>query len=129
MLFIFSTLVLIGHLWQLQTVGFMHWCIICAVLLHGIYNRAHTFSLNFGPGFILLAQACSCCFILASNIISQCLRALWLSLLKIVSKFSTTFLSRINSGLGALSFGLKSIGRTSFSQHNGNICWLKCQNQ
>ncbi len=33
MLFIFSTPVLIRHLWQLKTVVFMHWCLICAVLL------------------------------------------------------------------------------------------------
>jgi hypothetical protein len=33
MLFIFSTPVLIRHLWQLMTVVFMHWCLICAVLL------------------------------------------------------------------------------------------------
>ncbi len=33
MLFIFSTPLLIKHLWQLKTVVFQHWCIICAVLL------------------------------------------------------------------------------------------------
>jgi hypothetical protein len=33
MLFIFSTPVLIRHLWQLKTVVFLHWCIICSVLL------------------------------------------------------------------------------------------------
>ncbi len=33
MLFIFSTPVLIGHLWQLETVVFLQWCLICAVLL------------------------------------------------------------------------------------------------
>jgi hypothetical protein len=117
MSFIFSTPLLIRHLWQLQTVVFRHWCLIRAVLLHDIYKCAHTYSLNFGPGFMLLAQACPCCFILTSNIISQCFRALWLILLKIVSNFSPTFIARINSGLGALSFAQKSIGRTSFSQH------------
>jgi hypothetical protein len=34
MLFIFSTPVLIEHLWQLKTVVFLHWCLICAVLLY-----------------------------------------------------------------------------------------------
>ncbi len=34
MLFIFSTTVLIRHLWQLETVVSMHWCIISAVLLN-----------------------------------------------------------------------------------------------
>ncbi len=24
---------LIGHKWQLKTVAFLHWCILCAVLL------------------------------------------------------------------------------------------------
>jgi hypothetical protein len=33
MLFIFSISVLIRHLWQLKTVVFMHWCLICVVLL------------------------------------------------------------------------------------------------
>jgi hypothetical protein len=35
MLFIFSTPVLIRHLWQLTTVVFLHWCLMCAVLLLG----------------------------------------------------------------------------------------------
>ncbi len=33
MLFIFSTSVLIRHLWQLKTVVFLHWGLICAILL------------------------------------------------------------------------------------------------
>jgi hypothetical protein len=33
MLFIFSTIVLIRYLWQLKTVVFLHWCLICAILL------------------------------------------------------------------------------------------------
>ncbi len=33
MLFIFSTLVLIRHVWQLKTVVLVHWCQICVVLL------------------------------------------------------------------------------------------------
>jgi len=33
MLFIFSIPVLIRHLWQLKTDAFLHWCIICTLLL------------------------------------------------------------------------------------------------
>ncbi len=33
MLFIFSKLVLIRHVWQLKTVVLVHWCQICAVPL------------------------------------------------------------------------------------------------
>ncbi len=33
MLFIFSTLVLMRHLWQFKTVVFPHWCLMHAVLL------------------------------------------------------------------------------------------------
>ncbi len=33
MLFIFSTPVLIRHLWQLKTVILLHWCLICAAVL------------------------------------------------------------------------------------------------
>ncbi len=33
MLFIFSTLQLIRHLWQLKTIVFLHWCLICTLLL------------------------------------------------------------------------------------------------
>ncbi len=33
MLFIFSTPVLIRHLWQLKTIVFLHLCLICAALL------------------------------------------------------------------------------------------------
>ncbi len=33
MLFIFSTPVLIRHLWQLKTVDFLHWCLIRALPL------------------------------------------------------------------------------------------------
>ncbi len=40
MLFNFSTPVLIRHLWQPKTVVFLHWCLICAVLLQfTIVNR------------------------------------------------------------------------------------------
>ncbi len=35
MLLIFSTSVLIRHLWQLKAVVFLHWCLIRAVLLGG----------------------------------------------------------------------------------------------
>ncbi len=34
MLFIFSTPVLIRHLWQLKAVVFLHWCLMCAAPLH-----------------------------------------------------------------------------------------------
>jgi hypothetical protein len=33
-LFIFSTPVLIRHLWQLKTVVFLHWCLMCVVLFN-----------------------------------------------------------------------------------------------
>ncbi len=33
MLFIFSTPVLIRHLWQHKTVVFLHWCLICVFIL------------------------------------------------------------------------------------------------
>ncbi len=33
MLFIFSTPVLIRHLWQLETVVLVHWCLKCVILL------------------------------------------------------------------------------------------------
>jgi hypothetical protein len=33
MLFIFSTPLLIRHLWQFKTVAFLDWCLICSVLL------------------------------------------------------------------------------------------------
>jgi len=33
MLFIFSTPVLIRHLWQLKTVVVLHWCLIHSILL------------------------------------------------------------------------------------------------
>ncbi len=45
MLFIFSTPVLIRHLWQLETVVFLHWCIICAVLLL-VVIKTHSFGYN-----------------------------------------------------------------------------------
>jgi hypothetical protein len=41
MLFIFSTPVVIRHLWQLKTVVFLHWCLICAILIY-------TFSVTHG---------------------------------------------------------------------------------
>ncbi len=34
MLFIFSTSLLIRHLWELKKVVFLHWCLICALLFH-----------------------------------------------------------------------------------------------
>ena len=38
MLFVFSTQVLIRHMWQLKTVVFLHWCLICALLLSMLKN-------------------------------------------------------------------------------------------
>jgi hypothetical protein len=38
MLFIFSTTVLIRHLLQLKTVVFLHWCLICVVILNSASN-------------------------------------------------------------------------------------------
>jgi hypothetical protein len=38
MLFMFSTLVLIRHPWHLTTVAFLHWCLICAVLLCRVFK-------------------------------------------------------------------------------------------
>ncbi len=38
MLFIFSTPVIIRHLWQLKTIVFLHWCLIRTVLLHETIN-------------------------------------------------------------------------------------------
>ncbi len=48
MLFIFSTPVLIRHLWQLKTVFFLHWCLIFAVLLVSLCSTltAHVCSLS-----------------------------------------------------------------------------------
>ena len=44
MLFIFSTPAFIRHLWQLKAVVFLHWCLICPLLL-GVcqihWNYAH----------------------------------------------------------------------------------------
>jgi hypothetical protein len=33
----FSTPELIRHLWQLKTVVYLHWCLICTVLLCGFF--------------------------------------------------------------------------------------------
>jgi hypothetical protein len=44
MLFIFSTIVLIRHLWQLKPVVFLHWCLICAVPLS--YDDNHEWCQN-----------------------------------------------------------------------------------
>ncbi len=34
---------LIRHLWQLKTVAFLHWCQICAVLLHLLLGNIDSF--------------------------------------------------------------------------------------
>ncbi len=40
MVFIFSTPVLIRHLWQLKTVVSLHWCLICTVSLCSTYVQS-----------------------------------------------------------------------------------------
>ncbi len=40
MLFIFSIPEVIRHLWQLKTIVFLHWSLICAVLLTHLLSRA-----------------------------------------------------------------------------------------
>ncbi len=52
MSFIFSTPVLIRHLWQHKTVVFIHWCLICAVLFL-IYGRKKFY--NHGPGLMKIS--------------------------------------------------------------------------
>jgi hypothetical protein len=41
-MFIFSTPVLIRHLWQFNTVVFLHRCLICALLFNNIINNDKT---------------------------------------------------------------------------------------
>ncbi len=36
---LFSTPVLIRQLWQLKTVAFLHWCLICIVLLNDVLKN------------------------------------------------------------------------------------------
>jgi len=50
MLLIFSTPVLIRHRWQLKTVVFLHWCLICAVLL-GIRGNMKASGRELWPSF------------------------------------------------------------------------------
>ncbi len=45
MLFIFSTPVLIRHLWQLKTVIFLHWCLMHAVLFVGEIHSQGTYQM------------------------------------------------------------------------------------
>ncbi len=44
MLFIFSTLVLIKHQWQLKTVVFLHWCLICIIPLLKTNRLTYSYS-------------------------------------------------------------------------------------
>ncbi len=39
MLFIFSMPMLVRHQWQLKTVDFLHWCLICAILLINVIHQ------------------------------------------------------------------------------------------
>jgi hypothetical protein len=56
MLFIFSTPVLIRHLWQLKTVVFLHWCLIYAVLLKRNINSREVAMNNSHKMFIVQAS-------------------------------------------------------------------------
>ncbi len=49
MLLIFSTPVLIRHLWQLKTIVFLHWCLICAPLFLKVQVTNFIFQ-EFGQG-------------------------------------------------------------------------------
>ncbi len=42
MWFIFSTPELIRHTWQLKTVVFLHWCLICTVLLFTYFKACRS---------------------------------------------------------------------------------------
>jgi len=70
LLIFFSTPILIGHLWQLKTFIFLHWCLTCAVLLatslfclNEVFPGPGEFFLNFHgnknllPGSFLMSRA------------------------------------------------------------------------
>jgi hypothetical protein len=44
----FSTPVLIRHLWQLKTIVFLHWCLLCALLLLKAFSRSNTLAYSLG---------------------------------------------------------------------------------
>ncbi len=71
MLFIFSTLVLIRHLWQLKTVVFLHQCLIRAVLLaYEIYIPFEQRSLHCMTIQIVLFQIHSICCCIVTKVSS-----------------------------------------------------------
>ncbi len=47
-MFIFSMLVLIRHLWQLETVVFLHWCLIHAPILSQFFVNKITSNMEGG---------------------------------------------------------------------------------
>ncbi len=49
----FSTPVLIRHLWQLNTVVFLHWCLICALLLSRRLTVLNDFSWEIYCGILI----------------------------------------------------------------------------
>ncbi len=61
MLFIFSTPVLIRHLWQLKTVFFLHWCLIRTVLL-----SSDDRNMSIHPSCFHKAQGCRVSTVLAT---------------------------------------------------------------
>ncbi len=48
----FSTPVLISNLWQLKTVAFLHWCLICPVLLKEGEKGRVIGLINWGGGVV-----------------------------------------------------------------------------
>jgi hypothetical protein len=52
----FLTPVLIRHLWQLKTVDFLHWCLICAVPLQLYKDCLFDFVKYFNPNLIFASN-------------------------------------------------------------------------
>jgi hypothetical protein len=57
MLFIFSTPVLIRHLWQLKTAVFLHWCLILSVLLNSMILTSRSASMSAENGQFTIANS------------------------------------------------------------------------
>ncbi len=55
MFFILSTPVLIRHLWQLKTVVFLHWCLICTVPLAAAKKKKKETLINALEHVVLVA--------------------------------------------------------------------------
>jgi hypothetical protein len=66
MLLVFSTPVLIRHLWQLKTVVFLYWCLICAALL---YNHRNLYSVIYAEccRYVFFFNA-ECCVIYSKSV-------------------------------------------------------------